>query len=345
MTRLLVTLFLFNAVANEALPIFLSGLVPEYVAVILATFSVLIFGEILPSSIFSGPQQLKIASSLAGVVNFLLIVFYVVARPIGLFLDWWLGKHDEEGEAPFNAKDLYTLLSLSRVKAKPKGDADIEAPLVTNPVWEQRSSVLAPEEDDYDHQAPQVLHHQNSSENLLEHDSVLIAQGAIVCSRLGVETIVQPSYHTVSADEQVDIKWFESVGKCGFSRVLVQEEGAVLGYIMVKDLLCDLGTYLGQNPDSSKQIYHVRDLPRYSVEYFASGTSVLDALNVLQDGSSRLGAVTSTGNSGGEVVGYFSMEDVLEEIIQEEISDEKDFRRLAMQMLKAERIPSSKVAY
>ena len=30
---LLVTLFLFNAVANEALPIFLSGLVPEYLAI------------------------------------------------------------------------------------------------------------------------------------------------------------------------------------------------------------------------------------------------------------------------------------------------------------------------
>jgi metal transporter CNNM len=35
---LLVTLFLFNAVANEALPIFLSGLVPEYLAIMYATF-------------------------------------------------------------------------------------------------------------------------------------------------------------------------------------------------------------------------------------------------------------------------------------------------------------------
>jgi metal transporter CNNM len=339
-----VTLFLFNAVANEALPIFLSGLVPEYAAVILATFSVLIFGEILPSSIFSGPKQLQIASNLAGVVNILLFVFYIVARPIGLFLDWWLGKHDEEGEAPFNAKDLYTLLSLSRVKPK-KTEGDVEAGS-ENPLAhsnsEQRGSVLA---EDYDHTAPPVLHHQNSSENLLGHDSVLIAQGAIMCSRLGVETIMQPSFHTVSSDEQVDIQWFESVGRCGFSRVLVQEEGAIIGYIMVKDLLCNLGTYLGQSPTSSKQTYLVRDLPRHHVEYFKVGTSVLDALNVLQDGSSRLGAVTSTGDAEGDVVGYFSMEDVLEEIIQEEISDEKDFRRTAMQIIKADRIPSSKNAY
>jgi metal transporter CNNM len=69
---LLVTLFLFNATANEALPVFLTGLVPEYAAIVyaalpripsslnslpahrIAAFSVLVFGEILPSSIFSG---------------------------------------------------------------------------------------------------------------------------------------------------------------------------------------------------------------------------------------------------------------------------------------------------
>jgi hypothetical protein len=35
---LLVTLFLFNAIANEALPVFLSGLVPEYAAIMSAPF-------------------------------------------------------------------------------------------------------------------------------------------------------------------------------------------------------------------------------------------------------------------------------------------------------------------
>ena len=85
---LLVTLFLFNATANEALPVFLSALVPEYVAIILATFIVLIFGEIIPSSIFSGKHQLKIAAKLSMVLKILLVVFYVVAKPIASFLDW-----------------------------------------------------------------------------------------------------------------------------------------------------------------------------------------------------------------------------------------------------------------
>jgi len=42
--------------------------VPSYVAVILSVTLVLIFGEILPSALFSGPNQLKIAARMASFV-------------------------------------------------------------------------------------------------------------------------------------------------------------------------------------------------------------------------------------------------------------------------------------
>lgn len=45
---LLVTLLLANAVAMEALPIFLDALVPAVIAIILSTTAVLVFGEVLP---------------------------------------------------------------------------------------------------------------------------------------------------------------------------------------------------------------------------------------------------------------------------------------------------------
>lgn len=44
--RLLVTLLLFNSLANEALPVFLSELVPPYVAVLLSVSFILIFGYV-----------------------------------------------------------------------------------------------------------------------------------------------------------------------------------------------------------------------------------------------------------------------------------------------------------
>lgn len=45
---LLVTLLLANAVAMEALPIFLDAIMPAMAAIILSTTAVLIFGEVLP---------------------------------------------------------------------------------------------------------------------------------------------------------------------------------------------------------------------------------------------------------------------------------------------------------
>jgi len=50
--RLLVSLLLCNAVANEALPIFLDSIVPSYIAVLLSVTMVLFFGEIIPSGSF-----------------------------------------------------------------------------------------------------------------------------------------------------------------------------------------------------------------------------------------------------------------------------------------------------
>lgn len=95
---------------NEALPIFLNTIVPEYVAVILSVSAVLIFGEILPSAVFTGPKQLSIgkshschavqlciiftnssclsaAASLHWLVKGLMVLFFVLAFPIAKLLD------------------------------------------------------------------------------------------------------------------------------------------------------------------------------------------------------------------------------------------------------------------
>lgn len=92
----LVTLLLMNAAANEALPIFLGELVPEWAAVLLSVTVVLIFGEILPSAIFTGPNQLQLAACLCPVVSFLKMTLLPIVWPISLFLDKCLGGHEEQ---------------------------------------------------------------------------------------------------------------------------------------------------------------------------------------------------------------------------------------------------------
>jgi sterol desaturase/sphingolipid hydroxylase (fatty acid hydroxylase superfamily) len=52
--RLLVTLLILNALAYETLPLFLDKMVPGWLAIVLSTTLVLLFGEIVPSAIFIG---------------------------------------------------------------------------------------------------------------------------------------------------------------------------------------------------------------------------------------------------------------------------------------------------
>lgn len=91
---LLVTLLLYNSAANETLPLFLDRLVPSYVAVLLSVSLVLVFGEILPSALFSGPNQLRIAARLANFVWFLMLVLAPLSYPLAWLLDRWFGHHN-----------------------------------------------------------------------------------------------------------------------------------------------------------------------------------------------------------------------------------------------------------
>lgn len=95
---LLVTLLLFNTVANEALPVFLDRLLPSWAAVLLSVSVVLICGEILPSAVFTGPNQFAIASALVPLVQVLQVLFFPVARPIANVLDqMFKDEASEEG--------------------------------------------------------------------------------------------------------------------------------------------------------------------------------------------------------------------------------------------------------
>jgi metal transporter CNNM len=92
--RLLVTLLLMNSIANEALPIFLEKLVPSSVAILLSVTLVLFFGEIIPSAIFTGPDQIKMAYNLLPLVRVAMCCLYPLAAPLAKILDMVL--HDED---------------------------------------------------------------------------------------------------------------------------------------------------------------------------------------------------------------------------------------------------------
>jgi CBS domain containing-hemolysin-like protein len=88
----LVTLLLANAAANEMLPIFLDQIVDPATAVLISVTAVLIFGEIIPSAICTGPAQLRVAAALTPLLWVFVVALFPIAYPISRFLDCCLGE-------------------------------------------------------------------------------------------------------------------------------------------------------------------------------------------------------------------------------------------------------------
>jgi len=102
--RLLVSLLLLNSLANEALPLFLDELFPsKYVAILVSVTLVLFFGEIVPSAVFTGPDQVKMAAGLVPLVKVVMFITYPLAMPIAKLLDRVL--HDDSGSGVGGSHD------------------------------------------------------------------------------------------------------------------------------------------------------------------------------------------------------------------------------------------------
>ena len=106
---LLVTLLLCNSFACEAMPIFLSKLVSEMMAVVISVTVLLFVGEIVPQALCTGPNQMKIASFLAPFTYLLMWITYPISYPIAIFMDYVIGV---QGKSRFCNSDLKSIIEL-----------------------------------------------------------------------------------------------------------------------------------------------------------------------------------------------------------------------------------------
>ncbi|GLJ45389.1 hypothetical protein SUGI_0955550 [Cryptomeria japonica] len=116
--RLLVTLLLCNAIAMEALPIYLDKIFSTVLAVILSVTFVLAFGEVIPQALCS-QYGLAIGANLVWLVRFLMIICYPIAYPIGKVLDCVIGQHES---ALFRRAQLKALVSIHGQEAGKGGE-------------------------------------------------------------------------------------------------------------------------------------------------------------------------------------------------------------------------------
>jgi hypothetical protein len=102
---------LTDAVFYETMPLFLDNLFPSWLAVLLSVTVLLVVGEIIPSAIFTGPEQLRLASRLAPLMSFFLRALYPVAAPLIWLLNSLVPPEDPEEEA-YNRGELSALVRI-----------------------------------------------------------------------------------------------------------------------------------------------------------------------------------------------------------------------------------------
>jgi metal transporter CNNM len=250
---LLVTLLLLNACANEAMPLFLDHLVPSWLSVIISVTFVLIFGEIIPSAIFTGPGQLRIAAFFSGFVWMLVVVLSPIAWPISKILDFLFGHEQVQG---FTRSEL---MALTRLHA--------EAPA---------------HNDDHErgHMRPPRLGGLNA-------DEVRILQGVLDIEDVDVEHAMLPieKVFSLDVDEMIDFEAMARIMASGYSRIPVyhSRKSNIVGLLLVKRLIV-------LDPSNPRR---VGDFAHRKPHAIAKDMRLMDVMNMFLEGKSHVGIVTS----------------------------------------------------
>jgi len=91
----LVCLLIGNALAMEALPVFMDNLVPKAMAILLSVTAVVVFSEILPQAVCLR-YPLELAAFFSWLVYLLIGILYPIAAPIAFMLDVMFGEEHEQ---------------------------------------------------------------------------------------------------------------------------------------------------------------------------------------------------------------------------------------------------------
>jgi metal transporter CNNM len=352
---LLVTLLMLNALAYEALPLFLDNLVPTWLAVVLSTTLVLLFGEILPSAIFTGPDQLALAFRMVPLVKLLLFVMYPVARPCAMLLDYVVHGSIEgadDTEEAYNRDELSALVNIQyEQQQRPKQHHrksmaeyykfSIQQTETTNdPSWgamkqEMLEAVKDRRQDDDDEPMEQ------EATPPMEKQEVDVVVGALQMKTRVATDVFTPLRHVcaVPDDLVLDRAGVTDIYAKGYSRVPVYHrlEGrdeelnrsCVVGVLMTRQLMMI-------------DWDHARDvstLPLVRPDAVSPRRNLVQLLTLLRAGGSHMAFVCARPDLANRAlqaelpipveagfVGVVTLEDILESILQTRIYDERDIR-------------------
>ncbi|XP_062076122.1 DUF21 domain-containing protein At2g14520 [Humulus lupulus] len=125
---LLCTLLISKSLAMEALPIFLDSILPSWAAIIMSVILVVAFTEVIPQAVCSR-YGLSIGAKMSSLVRLLLFIFFPITKPISKLLDWLLG---ERHSVLLRRAELKTLVDLHANEAGKGGELSHHETMIIN---------------------------------------------------------------------------------------------------------------------------------------------------------------------------------------------------------------------
>jgi metal transporter CNNM len=354
---LLVTLLIMDAFAYETLPLFLDALVPSWAAVLLSVTFLLLFGEIIPSGIFTGPRQLYLGNQVAPIMNFFLWLLSPVAWPLARLLDRLTHDEAEDEQAEeYNRGELSALIRIQHERrskhllvqkhlGNKKNNTVTEEDFkkVTRLHRDQTSwAALKAEilekvhESQADDETTTVAHEQLNP--ALDPREVDIVEGALrMKTRLAMDVYTpMRKVYAVKNTVRLDRDNITDIYHEGYSRVPVYKENpedenditAMMGFLMSRKLMLidwddkrEVGTLFLQTPECVS--------PRMNL---------IDLLRILQTGGQLMAFVCARPDVANKALemglplppeagfmGIVTLEDIMESLLQDRIYDESDF--------------------
>lgn len=296
---LLCVVLIGNCIGMESLPLVMSKIMPEWLTIVLSVTSLLIAGEIIPMAICLA-DPLKFGARFTPLLWALYYVFWPIAKLITILLGCLVGhQHDK---ILLTKAELYAFIDLHEKNSK----------------------------DNISHS---LTNYDENSQYLLDHDTATIMRGALKMRSKTVMSALTPiiDVYMLQNNQTLDDNLLIDIVDMGHSRVPIYQNDNrhhVVGMLLVKNLIT-------LETDKTKSL-KVQDAMNTFPLVFPDKLPLLDALNLFQTGKSHLALVTKKPNEVQDVfdgsglaenikiLGIITLEDVIEELIQEDIHDEAD---------------------
>ena len=160
-----------------------------------------------------------------------------------------------------------------------------------------------------------IEEHEDAGDSEIDEDEERILKGALTFSEKKVKDVMTPEtvIESFNIEQKIDKDFIQKVKDSGFSRfpIFDEENEEVVGILHATDLI-------GLDGEEGKTI---KDLSLSDPEFVNENESLDNALNKFLVSHKHLFVVK---NDFGTVVGVLSLEDIVEEILEQEIVDERD---------------------